>query len=120
MNFYLYEILLILGAHWVADFSIQTHWQAVNKSKNNYALFKHVLTYSLSIGLIFSLFYDLKSVLVFTAINGVIHFITDFITSRLNSYFWKKGETHLFFLNVGADQLLHYMALFYTFGEIFK
>jgi hypothetical protein len=41
------EIILMLFIHWIADFVLQTHWQATNKSKNNIALTQHVTTYSI-------------------------------------------------------------------------
>lgn len=35
-------------AHGIADYWVQTDWQAQNKSKNPVALWRHVLTYSLT------------------------------------------------------------------------
>ena len=120
MWLYYHEILLILGAHWLADFSAQTHWQATNKSKNNLALASHVLTYMLVLGGCFSLFYDFNSVARFVMYNGLIHFFTDFVTSRLNTYLWNKKDAHTFFVSVGADQILHYVVLFYSFTVFFR
>ena len=42
----LWPFVVLLATHWVADFVLQTHWQASNKSKNNVALSRHVLVYT--------------------------------------------------------------------------
>jgi hypothetical protein len=39
----------LLVAHLVGDWLLQTEWQALNKSKNNRALFSHISIYSLVI-----------------------------------------------------------------------
>lgn len=115
-------IFIIIIIHWLADFVFQTHWQATNKSTNNKALFQHVLTY---VGIWFILLFgfyvktNLINVLLFTLITFIAHFITDYFTSRLNSYLWKKGDIHNFFVSVGFDQVLHYVQLFLTINWLF-
>lgn len=127
-------IFLIIVIHWLADFVFQTHWQATNKSTNNKALFEHVLTYTSTWLVLYILFilysninlqmsaadygYDGK-VLLFFPITFVAHFITDYFTSRLNSYLYKKGDIHNFFVSVGFDQILHYVQLFLTINWLF-
>ena len=114
-------IFAIIFIHWIADFVLQTHEQAVNKSTDNWYLTKHVLTYTgmwmvfITIFLGFSNEYVFdNSVLWFLLITFVSHWITDYYTSRLNSYLWKKGDVHNFFVSVGFDQVLHYVQLFLT------
>ena len=124
------EIFIILFIHWIADFVVQTHWQAQNKSKNNIALLYHISTYTLTWFVSFS-FYTIylyiqisglpgelgfdTTILWFFPITFVSHFITDYFTSRLNSYLYKKGDIHNFFVSVGFDQILHYLQLFLTY-----
>jgi hypothetical protein len=108
----------IIFIHWFSDFVLQTNWQATNKSKDNLALTEHVLTYSgiwfLS-SIVFYYFTDNIFILLFPCITFVCHWITDYFTSRLNSYLWAKGDIHNFFVSVGFDQVLHYVQLFLTF-----
>jgi len=118
-------VLYLIFLHWVADFVIQTHWQASNKSKNWVALSSHVLTYTIAICVGLTLYMENRVGLEFrefwpflatwTLVNGALHFVTDAITSRINTYLWNKGSVHNFFVSVGFDQVLHYFALIGTF-----
>lgn len=121
---------LLLFIHFVADFIMQSDWMAQNKSKKFYPLFIHVAIYSyiFFIGsiIIGSLFLQdsylqtlpVKS-LIFAGITFICHFLTDFVTSRINSYLWSKKEVHWFFVSIGFDQLLHYAQLFLTWNLLF-
>lgn len=122
-NLFLTMILI----HWVSDFVLQSHWMATNKSKSNRALGLHVATYTASMGvltvlamlvqpiwLIFFLGKGFSVFLVWLLVNGVLHFMTDYVTSRATSHLWAKGRTHDFFVVVGLDQVIHYACLFYT------
>jgi len=120
-------IFSIIFIHWVADFVLQTHWQATNKSKDNKALLAHTATYSFvwyCLGVIWVIFnldvYHPWSLTIFTLVTFVAHTITDYFTSRLNSILWAKGDVHNFFVSVGFDQVLHYLQLFLTFYFLTK
>lgn len=109
---------MILLIHYLADFSLQTSYQAENKSKNNIALLYHVLIYSatwLFVSYFFLFNLNLTTALLFTIITFYSHFITDYFTSRLTSSFFNKKDYHNGFLVVGFDQLLHYITLFSTY-----
>ena len=115
-------IFSIIFIHWLADFVLQTHWQVSNKSKDNKALLSHTATYAFTwycLGIIWVLFnlgtYHPWSLTLFVLITFVSHTITDYFTSRLNSKLWAKGDVHNFFVNVGWDQVLHYIQLFLTY-----
>ena len=127
----LISIFTILFIHWVADFVLQTHWQATNKSKNNRALTAHVGTYTLTWFVAFGLIVVIPhnyfgidtvpgatpanlKVLLFFPITFVAHWITDYFTSRWTSKLYAKGDYHNFFVVIGFDQLLHYAQLFLT------
>ena len=119
-------VIYIWFIHWIADFILQTDWQAKNKSKNNFALLGHVSSYFVAtwVGIVILSFFikqlqNENLIFMFVILNCVLHFITDYITSRINSYFWNKGETHLFFVGVGADQFCHLTTLLLTFYYIF-
>lgn len=108
-------IVVLMFFHWVADFVCQSDWMAKNKSHDNKALALHVGTYSL-VMLILCLiaFHFSWLVLLFVAVNGVLHFITDYVTSRCTSYLWKKGDVHNFFVMIGFDQFIHLFCIFVT------
>lgn len=104
-------ILLILIIHWFADFVLQTHWQASNKSINFYALVRHTAVYSACwIPLLVSLFggYGLLAI----GSIFILHTITDYFTSRITSRLYKQSKIHGFFVVIGFDQWLHYLQLF--------
>lgn len=122
MTINLYVVFSIILIHWFADFVMQTHWQATNKSTNIKALLAHTLTYTF-IWMCFGVWYPLAHLdtyvewtfTKFLVITFVAHTVTDFFTSRLNSYLYKKGDIHNFFVSVGFDQVLHYVQLFLTY-----
>jgi Na+/phosphate symporter len=96
-------ILLLVWCHFVGDFILQTSYMATNKSKSNRVLTTHVLVYSLP----FLLFGPL-----FALITMVLHFMTDWVTSRITSKLWWYEDKHWFFVVVGADQAIHFTCLF--------
>lgn len=115
------EIMTILVIHWFADFVLQSHWMAINKSKKLEALLAHTGTYSV-IWLIVMYMFTANIVIAFEfmAVTFIAHTITDFFTSRLNSYLWKKNDVHNFFVSVGFDQVLHYLQLFLTYKYLIQ
>ena len=119
----LWPFVALLATHWFADFVLQTHWQASNKSKNNGALFRHVLVYTSVLGAVsFALFalpvHGLQW-LIFTLGNGLLHFVTDYCTSRWTAKLYAKQDWHNFFVVVGLDQLIHQTTLAATMWYLF-
>lgn len=115
----LFTIFSIIIIHWFADFVLQTHWQATNKSKNNEALTLHVLSYSTVWLIVANVYFIITGnylvLAFFPIITFICHWVTDYFTSRLNAKLWVKGDVHNFFVSVGFDQVLHYVQLFLTF-----
>ena len=110
-------LIYILLIHFLADFALQTHEQASLKSTNNTMLFYHVLTYSLTwlLGTIALLgWYSI----LFAFITFIVHFSTDYVTSRVVKKFFDKQDFHNGFVMIGADQILHYLQLYFTFKLI--
>lgn len=107
----LVSFLIILTAHWIADFVLQTHWQASNKSKNWEALGRHVVNYSLVMYLVCFFLVSPTQATAFWLITFVTHFITDAITSRISSRLYAKQDWHNFFVIIGLDQLIHQLTL---------
>ncbi|MFO0857040.1 MAG: DUF3307 domain-containing protein [Phycisphaerales bacterium] len=98
-------IVAILFIHFVADFVVQTGWQAANKSKKLRALAAHVGTYSMCFAPL--VFWSKGSALWFV-VNIAAHFLTDAITSRFSSKFWRDGKPgKAFWIMIGFDQFIH-------------
>ena len=98
-------IYLVLFVHFIADFVLQTDKQARGKSSSFYWLTQHLMVYTICL-LPFGWKYAL--------INGAVHWVVDYCSSRGTSYFYKKGDTHNFFVVVGLDQLIHTSTLVAT------
>lgn len=102
--------LSLLLVHFIADFLLQSDWMAVNKSKHWDVLACHCLVYAGC----FLLFWGWQ----FAVITFILHYATDFWTSRLTYFLWRKEERHWFFAAIGADQLIHFASLAYTFSYL--
>ena len=113
----LWQFVALLAVHWLADFVLQTHWQASNKSKDHWALLYHVNTYTLVLMVASLLLFGVQGV-AFALVNGALHLITDYFTSRWSSRLWAKQEWHTFFVVIGIDQLIHQVTLAATFAFI--
>ena len=89
-----------------------------NKSKSNYYLSLHVGVYSL--GLFFLSFVLFPGDtwaygFIWAVINGVAHFLTDYVTSRATSALYKEERYQDFFNVIGIDQMIHHITLFGTY-----
>ena len=105
-------IFVLIWAHFIGDFILQSDYHAVNKSKNNFVLIQHVGLYSLPF--VFAALIVPISILFIVA-NAVLHAITDYISSRITSVLCQKNERHWFFVTIGADQAFHMTCLFFTY-----
>lgn len=99
-------LLTLIFLHWISDFVLQSDWMAQNKSSSQKALIVHIFVYSIGFAVCFGWFYAL--------INGLLHFVIDFFTSRKTKRLWKEKKVHDFFVTVGLDQALHMACLIVT------
>lgn len=125
------SFIIISATHFVADFILQSRWEAENKSKNNIALTSHVISYTVFFLIALTIvstilkfyfhseFLQPYFIVMFVGMNGFLHWITDYITSRINSHLWGKGDAHNFFVAIGADQFIHFATLYSTFYYFF-
>ena len=115
------QFIELLAVHWFGDFVLQSRWMGVNKSKYNSVLAIHVAIYTttlvLGTGIIFKIsgssLYP-TTFWTFIAINGVLHFCTDYVTSRITSKLYAAKEYYWFFVIIGLDQLIHQVTLAVT------
>lgn len=110
--------VLCLGFwHWIADFVFQTHTMATRKSSSVYWLTMHVATYTavMAIGAssleVLAVDPDWIGVALFVAVTMVLHWMVDYVTSKMTSRLWAEQRVHDFFVVVGFDQLLHLVSL---------
>lgn len=106
------DVMILICIHFVADFILQPDEMAKKKSSSNKWLFFHVITYMIPFLLWFGPLYAL--------VNGIAHYITDYITSRISSEFWRDGKVHQFFVTIGADQAIHMVTLVLTYVWLIK
>ncbi len=118
----MYVLLAIFVVHFLADFVFQTSQMATGKSKSLKWLSIHVGVYGLV-----SL---LSMYLVGNSVNSyylgfswwlgnvALHFITDFLTSKVTSHFWESKNMRLFFVMIGFDQLIHNVCLIGTYYAV--
>lgn len=101
-------LLILLTFHWLGDFVCQNDWMALNKSKRLFPLTVHVLVYTAVMFLGLLVLDPAADMLTGLLLISGGHFITDFFTSRLNTYLISTYESkHWFFVGVGFDQLIH-------------
>lgn len=124
---------LIVIAHTIADFFLQTDDQAKGKSSSFRALGSHIIAYTTfliitvypvafvaafatwsSTGRIDSIIKIIGLPVLWCIINGCLHFLTDYITSRASSYAWSNENRHDFFCIIGVDQAIHILTLCWT------
>ena len=108
-------LLSIIWLHFFADFMLQTDRMAQNKSKSNIWLTTHIIYYTLPFLFLFggTMLATTGSFvgIWYALLNGALHWITDYVSSRKTSELWAKGDTHNFFVVVGADQAIHLSTL---------
>jgi hypothetical protein len=109
-----WQLVVLLGTHWVGDFVLQTNFQASNKNKRLDALSLHVATYTATLFVAAVVLFGLIPAITFTVVNAALHFMTDYITSRITSKLWAKQDWHRFFVTIGFDQLIHQATLAFT------
>ena len=109
-------VLLILLGHWIGDFVFQSSSMAKQKSHSLKWLTIHVMIYCLILFLTIVPVFGLLLAAKFIAINGALHWITDFFTSKLSVK--HQDNPRIFYPILGFDQLVHTAGLIYTY-EIF-
>lgn len=114
----------IFFLHFIGDFVLQSDKISKAKSKSLLALTIHIaiITLTLFIGLLVAMIVcdlSFNGVALFALINGILHFIIDYITSKVSAYFYAKGQIHNFFITIGFDQFLHFACYFLCFEMCF-
>lgn len=98
-------LMLILTAHMVGDYFLQTDYLALNKGKDNYILLVHCILYAFGVGIVFSIF-GFTLTAIDLAIISAIHFPVDYLKARGITPKYTGNKNALF-----LDQLIHYMTI---------
>lgn len=112
----LWSFVALLIVHWSADFVLQSRWMGRNKSSRLDALAAHVAVYTMALAVGAALIFRIDvenrwTLLAFVLTNGIAHFATDFVSSRITSALWKAKREYAFFTAIGFDQLVHQATL---------
>lgn len=110
----LFNIIILIAAHFFADFFCQSRKLADTKSEDLGNLTIHVGIYSLVMSLIVRLLTkeDWDTILVINALFFVTHWLTDYVTSRITKQYYKKQNYYAFFNTIAVDQFIHLSSVF--------
>jgi hypothetical protein len=118
-------VLTMIAIHWVSDFILQSQHMSNRKSSSNYYLTLHVTIYTFCTIVCWSLlFYFTNHVVttrkIFLSLGLIfwMHWLTDYVTSRMTKKLYKQERYHDFFVVIGFDQLLHYIQLLLVYQYI--
>jgi hypothetical protein len=100
-------------AHYLADFVLQGRWMGDNNSKEWKPLLVHIAVYTSFMALVCFLLMGPIG-LVYAVLNGALHLVTDYFSSRMSRKAYEDGKLNKFWLIIGADQLIHHLCLILT------
>lgn len=93
----IFHLIVILAIHYLGDFILQTRTMGLNKGKSVMWLSMHVGVYLITLlcfGITFSGYViddgNLMPIVEWCLLNAVIHWITDFCTSKLSGFCYLK------------------------------
>lgn len=119
-------IISLLVIHYIADYLFQTREQGNGKATSLYLLCEHVFTYMniVGLGLCVMLLTGIapsigSHIWIFMWLTFVLHFATDFITSKATKILWTQKKEYATFAVMGLDQLLHTGGLIVTWYVIY-
>ncbi len=109
---------LLLLIHFAGDFLFQSTDMAINKATSLKWLSIHigVYTFILFIGSI--VLFGLNAAVVYALINGGIHFVTDFFTSKMNARLYARENKKWYYTGIGFDQFTHGASLLLTYDYL--
>lgn len=91
--------ILLVAAHYVGDFLLQSHSMAINKCRDNAILAKHAGVYAATMTAAMAFYYltdptATMSIVAFGIITFALHFGQDYVTSRMNAEYWAAEDYH--------------------------
>ena len=114
------RILILVLMHIIGDFFLQGTKLSKRKIAKLPALLEHTGIYTATFIILSPLLLSLTFVqgLLFSLLNGVIHFVVDFVTGKVKKKYWQVDE-EMYFKTIGIDQTLHIIILIVTYLTLF-
>lgn len=112
----------VFMAHALSDFYLQREVDAKNKSKSLKHLSIHIAQYTLCMFVFllpFGMVFGMANVALYTVINGAVHFVVDYFTSKQSAKAWATNDTGAFWAWIGTDQAFHAVTLITTFNILY-
>jgi hypothetical protein len=106
------DIILLLFAHWVGDYALQTNQMITNGNRSLRKLSVHVAIYALPVAIAAYILFRPGVVLQFIDIIVILHWLTDFFINRLALRF--KDQQRFYYSFVGLGQFVHTTCLLVT------
>ena len=130
MIYIILTIIYILSVHFISDFIMQSDEMAKGKSTSIKWLTLHILSYLKGFICSAIIFYVATTliwgritspllILAYCLVNAILHWVTDYFTSKETSRLWAELKVHQFFIMIGLDQLIHATCLILTFYLFF-
>ena len=114
-------LIYVLCIHFIADFIFQSERVAKGKSTSKAILFEHVLTYGIvffMLNLPLAMVYPLGVLGAVIWVNIGLHLGVDWVTSKIVRSYFMKDDTHMAFVFIGLDQLIHTLFIVLTFAYL--
>ena len=105
------DYILIQWVHFFSDFILQSDKMALNKNASLKYLGIHCIVYSVPF-----LYFGF----IFAIINGLLHFVIDFISSKITKRLWDREQRYWFFVVIGIDQAIHITCIIILFNQLNK
>ena len=106
----IYYITIVFIMHCIGDLTLQTEWMGLRKSKEWCPLFAHVAIYTGTL-FVFSSFVIPSIALIWSCINGILHLLVDYFSSRAIARAREEGNVYKFYSFLILDQAIHFVCL---------
>ena len=114
------RIIVLVLLHILGDFFLQGTKLSKRKRFHLPALMEHTSIYTLTFLILSPVLLSLTFIqgVVFSLLNGFLHFCIDYITGIMKKKYWQVDEDK-YFTAIGLDQTLHIIILIVTYLMLF-
>jgi hypothetical protein len=106
-------LIVVLWLNYLTDYMLQTKKMSENKHNSVLWLLAHVSSFTLALGILVSVYnifanaFTWGNLVLLILLNGLTHFIIDYISSKITAYYYKNNKLKQFIRVIGGDQTLH-------------